>query len=469
MKALVTKPRQRDGDGRRFTLEMTSNSMRVRRCLINRLRVAEAIGLSREATRRTCRPRLKSTRARLSAVCPLCLLVGAAVCLHGCASGPSTVSSKRTAADKAFVRKVDYSQAPETKELAERARQIGDEMYPKILTLLADDGGNLPQQFDIVFKKHLSYDNHQGVKGVTKGSKIHLDSYFLANNPVYLDVVLVHEMAHVAQDYEWYRGFNRPSCWREGIADYVCYKLGYTNGPRCPECAFEHPHYTSGYTCAGAFLLYMDTACGSDVVRQLNRALRRGSYSDRLFVTATGKSLEELWAEFQKTPAFTPIATEINKLRDQLGYTNGRPPKNIRARFEAYLRQRHAASEISELRQSLGYVDGKPPRNVVDRYPVLQYFKQPAGVLTQEAAKFLGALGQKGELPGWSKDIWFDLIPDGWSVHFPVSRTFHGHKIGDQALYHYTIVRESQDRSWKMQRAWRTGPDGRVIEEYPVP
>ena len=31
------------------------------------------------------------------------------------------------------------------------------------------------------------------------------------------------------------------------------------------------------------------------------------------------------------------------------------------------------------------------------------------------------------------------------------------------------MIRESKDASWKLERAWRTGPDGRVMEEYPVP
>ena len=55
--------------------------------------------------------------------------VTATVCLGGCASGGGlTLSTKSTVAGKESVRKVDFRQAPETKELAERARQIGNQV-----------------------------------------------------------------------------------------------------------------------------------------------------------------------------------------------------------------------------------------------------------------------------------------------------------------------------------------------------
>jgi hypothetical protein len=62
--------------------------------------------------------------------------------LSACASSQTqkgaTASIKSPAADKAFVRKVDFSQAPELKDLAERARRIGNEMYPKVLRTSED-------------------------------------------------------------------------------------------------------------------------------------------------------------------------------------------------------------------------------------------------------------------------------------------------------------------------------------------
>jgi hypothetical protein len=204
------------------------------------------------------------------------------------------------------VRNVDFREAPEMRDLAERARRTGDEVYPKILVLLADETTKSPRQFDIVFTRRLK----SFAAGATQGSKISLNAAWLALHPEDLDQLLAHEMTHVAQKYRFapfYRT-RAPAWWEEGIASYVPYKVGFMEGSWCAQCTAEFPHYLSGYSCAGAFLFYVDKLYGSNVVRRLNSSLRRGSYSDALFADATGKSLQELWDGFKSTGAFTPLA-----------------------------------------------------------------------------------------------------------------------------------------------------------------
>ena len=351
--------------------------------------------------------------------------------LCGCASGRPAASANNAQSGRASVRKVDFSEVPEVKELAERARRIGNEMYPKILALLADGSTKLPRQFDIVFRKHLV-----GNFGQTVGATINLRAEWFAKNPTDLDQTLIHEMAHVAQKYpskDW-------DYWGEGIADYVCYKLGYTNQWNWPHCSFEYPHYTSGYCCAGAFL--MDATYGSNVVRELNAELRQGSYSDSFFAKATGKTMEALWTQFEKTPAFTPVAAETLELQAELGYVNGQPPKDIGRRLTAYLLQ------------------------------------QPGGALTLEAREFLAKLIENDQLPGILKVqrkefSWGiggpNLRKEASSAGYPALRTFCGRKTEDPSAYYCVVVRLSKESGWKLQRAWRAGPDGRVIEEYPIP
>ena len=59
-------------------------------------------------------------------------------------------------------------------------------------------------------------------------------------------------------------------------------------------------------------------------------------------------------------------------------------------------------------------------------------------------------------------------FPDPNEGNYPVSQTFHIVKTGDSATNHYSIVRESENSDWQLQRAWRTDSAGRVIEEWPV-
>ena len=115
----------------------------------------------------------------------LCLLVSVALHLCGCASGRPIVSTNNTPPGNASVRKVDFSEAPEARALAERARQIGNEMYPRVVALLADDSSKIPRQFDIVFKRHL-----EGNFGQTVGATINLRAEWFAKNPIDLDQTL---------------------------------------------------------------------------------------------------------------------------------------------------------------------------------------------------------------------------------------------------------------------------------------
>jgi hypothetical protein len=41
-------------------------------------------------------------------------------------------------------------------------------------------------------------------------------------------------------------------------------------------------------------------------------------------------------------------------------------------------------------------------------------------------------------------------------------------KKGKRSVYSYTVVRESEDAPWQLQRAWEAAPNGRVLKEYQI-
>jgi hypothetical protein len=350
-----------------------------------------------------------------------------------------------------FVRKVDWRQAPGMKDLAERARKIGDEAYPKILALLVDDVSTAPQQFDIIFMPLRSRNTGQThlKSGNTKDAKVFINAdYFSTNSaglhwvgrdPANFEFVLVHELAHVAQQC---KSTNVPSYWVEGIADFVRFKLGYSNGWHGAECSADSPHYMSGYACAGTFLLFVEAKHGSNIVRQLNKELRHGCYDEAFFARTTGQSLEELWAEFEGTPAFTRAAAKMNKLQKILGYVEGQPPKDLDARFESF---------VKGLR---------------------------GGEQTLAALQFMKALGDRGQLPGFSKrrrPIILKgerlggsfIMPEGADPDaFPVSRTLYCYDELVDSTYYYVMVRTAADSGWELSKAWRTDTEGNIVERY---
>jgi len=327
------------------------------------------------------------------------------------------------------VRSVDVRDAPEAQALAERARQIGNDMYPQIVALLGDGKSDLPRQFDIVMREHLGRpqsDAGEEPSGVACRETVFLNAGWFADHPESLEHVMIHEMAHVAQNYphfayrhvwQWcahYLAFTaahpfrsyppaEPTYWTEGIAVYVFARLaGHTNPTNCPQCDERFPHYKTGYACAASFLLYIDATYGSNIACQLNAALRRGTYSDRFFANATGKSLEALWDDFQKTRAYTPVAADYNEFDQSLGNTNGKPPVDFDLRLGKYYANHQ---DIKEFIAALDPWHSWPPEGIQDDIKDFLYVRhQPGGeqsLLAAEAAvrELHQALGYVADKP----------------------------------------------------------------------
>lgn len=336
------------------------------------------------------------------------------------------------------VRKVEFGARPEFKGLAEHARHIGNELYPKVCELLSDDKTSTPRQFDIVIEQTLSSDD-VGALGCVRGHKgtvIYLNGGSLSYQPAALEGVLVHEMAHVAQRYSIWS----PRCWTEGTADYVRFKLcpnggqGDARETNCPVCSNRTWHYIQGYECAAAFLFFLEETCGTNVVRDLNARLRHPFYSDAFFKKTTGKTIARLWEDFKRTPRYTQSAAELTEALAE--------SENVRG-----------------VRLKLG----------VD--PFQQIRRQPGGELTVEAFNFLMTLMDKNKLPGFPRSesrerLVFPVAVIGKSEPgtFPVSRTFSD----VTGVYSYTVGRNSRLAYWKLLRAWRTDGQGHVVEEYEI-
>jgi hypothetical protein len=103
-------------------------------------------------------------------------------------------------------------------------------------------------------------------------------------------------------------------------------------------------------------------------------------------------------------------------------------------------------------------------------------------------AEYIESLKEKGELPGLSKDDQGVICLETYSnfgrqsvnakgvaytrAYFNSQHktvTFAFCKSGDSASYHYQVARESKESPWKLQKAWRTDQNGRIVEEYPIP
>jgi len=98
-------------------------------------------------------------------------------------------------------------------------------------------------------------------------------------------------------------------------------------------------------------------------------------------------------------------------------------------------------------------------------------------VETGEAGLVLKQLHELGRLPGDSKDEHGKLTSDDLqlvvsdkavAMVYPATRTFHLVKVGETSTNNYTLMKQSKDAEWKLQKAWLTDSNGQIIQEWPV-
>lgn len=115
---------------------------------------------------------------------------------------------------------------------------------------------------------------------------------------------------------------------------------------------------------------------------------------------------------------------------------------------------------------------GQPPTT-------MDQFKQiPGATATVQAGEFLLTLAKEGKLPGIAQGEHGTMHAGIVDAHantpsgqepFPISRVIHFSKQDDDSDYFYAVVIESNGAPCKLQRAWRTNPQGQVVENYLVP
>ena len=203
-----------------------------------------------------------------------------------CVAGPAAVRAAEPPA--AAVVTVDVSEMPDLQEWGDKAKALVEKWRPVIADLLQSDGFTPPTEVKIVFKKEM--------KGVayTVGDTITIAGRWVHQHPDDFGMV-AHELTHVVQGY---KGAPREAGWVvEGMADYVRF-FKYEPDADLGPVNTGKAGYRDGYRTAAKFLSWIEKTHDKDIVAKLNRALRKREYKESLFQDATGKSLDDLWAEF---------------------------------------------------------------------------------------------------------------------------------------------------------------------------
>lgn len=166
------------------------------------------------------------------------------------------------------------------------------EVYPK-----------LAKEYNTKTSKKVSFLVDTAYKGVaaTSNGQVVYSSIWMDKHPEDIDVV-THEVMHIVQDYGNSVG---PGWLTEGVADYARYKFGVDNAGAkwaLPDLQPTH-QYQNSYRITARFFAWIEKHVKQGTIKAVDASLRDHTYTDGIWAKLTGKSLDDLWADYVKNPA----------------------------------------------------------------------------------------------------------------------------------------------------------------------
>jgi hypothetical protein len=195
---------------------------------------------------------------------------------------------------------IDTTEAPECTAWAVEARRSVEEWFPIVSQYLATNDYNAPGQITLFFVPTKSMTTDVPAYTYPAGATMYISSDYVKGHQDDFGMV-IHEMVHIFQPYA--NAGKCPSWLSEGIADYIRY---YRYEPEVlRNTRFRYYantiDYHHGYDQTAAFLSWIIETHNRQTLYLVDESCRNGTYSDDIWKSLTGESLDDLWAEFLKT------------------------------------------------------------------------------------------------------------------------------------------------------------------------
>jgi len=199
---------------------------------------------------------------------------------------------------------VDTTIAPDLTEWADlKLRPVVQAWYPRIVALLPSDGFTARTNVTIRFR-----DDMGGTPASAGGRYVNCNAgWFRRELNREAPGSVVHELVHVVQSYGGGRRSNpnatrMPGWLVEGIPDYIRWFLyePQTKGAEITARNLDRARHDASYRISANFLHWVTANYDRDIVPKLNAAGRAGTYRADLWRELTGKSVEELGAEWRR-------------------------------------------------------------------------------------------------------------------------------------------------------------------------
>lgn len=199
---------------------------------------------------------------------------------------------------------LDTTVAPDLTEWADlKLRPVVQEWYPKIVALLPSDGFTARTNVTIRFRNDMG-----GTPASAGGRFVNCNAgWFRRELQREALGSVVHELVHIVQSYGGGRrngpnGTRMPGWLVEGIPDYIRWFLyePQTKGAEITARNLDRARHDASYRISANFLDWVATHHDPKLVLKLNAAGRAGAYREELWKDATGRTVEELGAEWRR-------------------------------------------------------------------------------------------------------------------------------------------------------------------------
>ncbi len=205
-------------------------------------------------------------------------------------------------ADEKYTFTIDTTVAPELHSWAEeKLKPVMIEWYPKIVDMLPSDGYEAQREVPIRF---LPGSQMEGIPAYVLAGRMSLNtSWYLRERDREGLGAAVHELVHIVQSYQSFRGQGtartQPPGWLvEGIPDYIRWFLyePESKGAVYSKDFLSKAKHDASYRVTGNFIDWVIRNHDSDgtFLEKLNAVCREGRYTSDVWKKLTGKSEEEL-------------------------------------------------------------------------------------------------------------------------------------------------------------------------------
>ncbi|MEO5916338.1 MAG: basic secretory protein-like protein [Luteolibacter sp.] len=224
---------------------------------------------------------------------------------------PKKITQDFASKDGKYTYTLDATEAPDLQEwAAKNLIPVLDVWYPKIIDIIPVEGMKPSSHITFTLKDITSVSGMGGVPAYASGNSVVFNTKFMRDQAGGEAIGAgIHETVHVVQfageragGEPRGRGKSRPPTWvTEGVADYIRWFLyePEKHGADITARNVKQSHYDASYRVTANFFDYVIKNYEKDLMRKLNLATHDG-YSEDLWKEWTGKTVQELGAEWKK-------------------------------------------------------------------------------------------------------------------------------------------------------------------------